>query len=135
MGSEASQAALKAYGAKKIAVITPYQPVGDKNVKRFFEECGFDVVRIKGLKAKSPVLIAHFSENELRDAILEVNGDYVDAIIQAGTNLAMARLAGTAEHWLNKPVIAINTATYWHALRTNGFKDRMAGFGTLLSAH
>ena len=71
----------------------------------------------------------------MRDAILEVNGDDVDAIIQAGTNLAMARLAGTAEHWLNKPVMAINTATYWHALRTNGFKDRMAGFGTLLSAH
>ena len=135
MGSESSQAALNVYGAKKIAVVTPYQPVGDKNVVRFFEECGFDVVRIKGLKAKSPVKIAHFSEDELRDAILEVNGDDVDAIIQAGTNLAMARLAATAEHWLKKPVIAINTATYWHALRTCGFDDKVQGFGTLLTDH
>lgn len=135
MGSESSQAALKVYGAKKIAVVTPYQPVGDKNVVRFFEECGFDVVRIKGLKAESPVKIAHFSEDELRDAILEVDGDDVDAIIQAGTNLAMARLAATAERWLKKPVIAINTATYWHALRTCGFDDKVQGFGTLLTDH
>jgi len=135
MGSEASQAALNAYGAKKIAVVTPYQPVGDKNVKRFFEECGFEVVRIKGLKAKSPVLIAHFSEDELRDAVLEVDGDDVDAIIQAGTNLAFARTAMIAESWLKKPVLAINTATYWHALRTCGFDDKVQGFGSLLSVH
>ena len=47
----------------------------------------------------------------------------VDAIVQVGTNLAMARLAGIAEFWLDKPVIAINTATYWHALRANGIID------------
>ena len=70
-----------------------------------------------------------------RHWILEVDGDDVDAIIQAGTNLAMARLAATAERWLKKPVIAINTATYWHALRTCGFDDKVQGFGTLLTDH
>jgi maleate isomerase len=45
----------------------------------------------------------------------------------------MVRLAGEAEQWLGKPVIAINTATYWHALRANGIDDRMSGFGRLLS--
>ena len=47
----------------------------------------------------------------------------------------MARLAATAERWLKKPVIAINTATYWHALRTCGFDDKVQGFGTLLTDH
>ena len=37
--------------------------------------------------------------------------------------------------WQGKPVIAINTATYWHALRANGIKDRMSGFGQLLESH
>ena len=41
-------------------------------------------------------------------------------------------LAAAAERWLGKPVIAINTATYWHALRANGIQDRIAGFGALL---
>ena len=29
-------------------------------------------------------------------------------------------------------VVAINTATYWHALRTFGIKDKISGFGRLL---
>ena len=55
-----------------------------------------------------------------------------DALIQVGTNLSMVRLAAAAELWLGKPVIAINTATYWHALRAYGIKDKIAGFGRLL---
>lgn len=140
MGSDACQAALKVLSAqygeiKRIACITPYQPVGDKNVRKFFEDLGFDVKVVLGLKCKSPVLIAHTSEAVLRDAIKEVDGDDVDAIVQAGTNLAMARLAAVAEDWLRKPVIAINTATYWHALRTNGIEDKVQGFGSLLALH
>jgi maleate isomerase len=56
----------------------------------------------------------------------------VDAIIQVGTNLSMVRLAAMAELWLGKPVIAINAATYWHALRTNGINDKVEGCGRLL---
>jgi maleate isomerase len=62
-----------------------------------------------------------------------LDGDHVDAIVQIGTNLSMVRLAAAAEMWLGKPVIAINTATYWHALRANGIADRMDGFGRLLA--
>src|SRR6185503_11732549 len=135
MGSDASQEALKRYGARRISVITPYMPAGDAQVRRFFTDCGFEIVHLKGLRGTSPVQYAHVSERELRDAINEVNGPEVDAIVQVGTNLAMARLAGIAEFWLDKPVIAINTATYWHALRTNGIADRVYGFGSLLLEH
>jgi maleate isomerase len=68
-------------------------------------------------------------------AIIELNDPSVDAIVQVGTNLAMARLAAVAEFWLDKPVIAINTATYWWALRQNGIMDRVQGFGALLEKH
>ena len=136
MGSDATQAALKACGGiRRISVISPYMPVGDKQVRGFFEDVGFDVKVVHGLKCKSPTLIAHVSEDELRDAIVEVDGDDVDAIVQVGTNLAMARLAGVAEEWLQKPVIAINTATYWYALRQNGIDDKVSGFGSLLTLH
>ena len=135
MGSEACEAAFQALRMKKIAVITPYQPVGDRNVTRFFEEAGFEVKRIKGLCCESPVKIAHVSETQLRDALLELDGDDIDGLVQVGTNLAMARLAGQAEIWLKKPVVAINTAIYWHALRGAGITDRMSGFGSLLEQH
>jgi maleate isomerase len=136
MGSDACQAALKRYpGVKRLGVITPYMPVGDAQVRRFLSDCGFEVVRLKGLQCASPVAIAHVSDRALRDAINEVNGDDVDAVLQVGTNLAMARLAGIAEFWLDKPVIAINTATYWWALRQNGIDDVIDGYGSLLLDH
>jgi maleate isomerase len=136
MGSDAVRAALGVYGGvRRIAVITPYMPVGDAQVRRFFTDCGFEIVALKGLKGESPVKYAHVSERELRDAINEVNSPSVQAIVQVGTNLAMARLAGIAEFWLDKPVIAINTAIYWHALRESGIADRVTGFGSLLLDH
>jgi maleate isomerase len=47
----------------------------------------------------------------------------------------MARLAGEAEKWLGKPVIAINTATYWYAMRANRIDDVVEGFGSLMTDH
>ena len=137
MGSDACQAALRAYGkgVRRLGVITPYMPIGDRQVRRFFKESGFEVVNLLGLKCKSPVLIAHESKERLRDAIIQVNRGKVDAIVQVGTNLAMAEVAAVAEFWLGKPVIAINTATYWYALRQYGIKDKVRGWGSLLAEH
>jgi maleate isomerase len=136
MGSDACQAALRVFGdIRRIAVITPYMPVGDAQVHRFFTDCGFEVQAVKGLKCASPMLIAHTSEKTIRDCIVELNDPSVEAIVQVGTNLAMARLAGIAEFWIDKPVIAINTATYWYALRQFGIPDKVQGFGALLAEH
>jgi maleate isomerase len=135
MGSEACEAAFRVLGVRRIAVVTPYQPVGDRNVQRFFEESGFEVRRIRGLRCESPVKIAHVTQRELRDALVALDGDDVDALVQVGTNLAMARLAGLAEPWFGKPVVAINTAIYWHALRECGIIDHVEGFGSLLERH
>ena len=137
MGSDACRAALRAYGRgiRRVGVITPYMPVGDRQVRRFFRDCGYEIVHLLGLRCSSPVQIAHVSRRELRDAIQRVNRGRVDAVVQVGTNLAMAELAASAELWLDKPVIAINTATYWYALRQYGIKDRMTGWGSLLAEH
>ncbi len=131
-GAEACEKALNCFGAKKIAVVTPYQPIGDKNVVRFFNDIGFEVTKIIGLKCPTAVAIAHVSEDELRDALIEVNSGEVDAIVQCGTNLSMVSLADEAERWLKKPVIAINAATWWLALRNNGIADKVYGSGRLL---
>ncbi len=135
MGSDACRAALRAYGKgiKRLGIVTPYMPVGDKQVRRFFKDCGFEVVNLLGLKCQSPMLIAHTSKQALRDAVLQVNKGKVDAVVQVGTNLAMAEVAAMAEFWLDKPVIAINTATYWYALRQNGIMDKVYGWGSLLA--
>jgi maleate isomerase len=133
MGSDASQAALRAYGdIKRISVVTPYMPVGDEEVRKFFTDCGFEVQTVLGLKCESPTAIAHVDAQTLRDAVRSVDDAQVEAILQVGTNLAFAHIAPMAEFWLDKPVLSINTATYWWALRQNGVTDRVEGFGSLL---
>jgi maleate isomerase len=134
-GALACKAALDAYGARRIGVITPYQPVGDAQVKTFFEQLGYEVNAIVGLKCATATSIADTSPEEIRTAFREVDGPDVDLLIQAGTNLPVARLAESLEKEFGKPVIPINTATVWHAYRTNGINDRMSGFGSLMSQH
>jgi maleate isomerase len=132
-GSHACTAALRAYGGiKRIAFFSPYFPTANAEVRRFFGDCGFDVVRDQALECSSWIAIAEVTTETCRKVLREIDGDDVDALVQVGTNLSMMRLAAAAELWLGKPVIAINTATYWHALRACGIKDRVEGFGRLL---
>ena len=134
IGSHACAAAFKAYGGiKRIAFLSPYYPVANAEVRRYFSDMGYDTVRDIPLRAPSWTAIAQIDENTCRKTLHELDGDDVDAILQVGTNLSMVRLAAEAERWLGKPVIAINTATYWHALRANGIQDKVYGLGRLLS--
>jgi len=134
IGSDACTAAMRAYGGvKRIAVLSPYWPSMNTEVARYFTDKGFTVVRDKCLQCRSWIQIAEVPTETLRTVLTELDDDDVDAIVQVGTNLSMVRLAAAAEMWLGKPIIAINTATYWHALRANGIKDRIDGFGRLLA--
>lgn len=130
-GASATHHALQKYGAKRLAIVTPYQPPGDEQVHKFFTDYGYDVKVIKGLKIKDAVAISQVTEAELRDVIKEIDAPDVDAIVQCGTNMSMVRLADAAERFLGKPVIAINAATLWHALRSEGIMDKMDGVGSL----
>jgi maleate isomerase len=135
IGSHSCTAALRAYGGvRRIAFLSPYYPVANAQVGRYFSESGFEIVRDIYLECKSWTAIAEVTPETLREKLLILHGDGrdVDAIVQVGTNLSMVRLAAAAELWLGKPVIAINTATYWHALRQSGVPDKIAGLGRLL---
>ncbi len=133
IGSLSCTAALKAYGGvKRISLLSPYYPINNKEVRQYFSDEGFEVVKDVPLRAKSWTGIAEITEDTLRDTIREIDGDDVDAIVQVGTNCSMVRLAAAEELVLNKPVIAINAATYWHALGASGIDDRVYGYGRLL---
>ena len=134
-GAAACKAALDAYGAKRIGVITPYQPVGDQQVVDFFTQMGYEVAAIHGLKCDTATSIGDVTPDEIKAAFRAVDGADVDLLIQAGTNLPASLVAAEMEVELGKPVLAINTATVWHAYRTNGIDDQIEGFGSLLAEH
>ena len=132
-GAQAIQDALACYpGVHRIGVVSPYMPIGNTMVEKFMSDIGYEVVRMAGHSSPGPVEIAHEPFAKSRALVREVDGDDVDLILQAGTNLPFAPLAGKLELELGKPVLAINALTFWHALRTNGITDRISGFGSLL---
>jgi maleate isomerase len=132
MGSTASVAALKAFGAKRIAVLTPHQLRGDEMVRLYLTEAGLEVVRLVGLKCQTPRAIARVPAADIRNALRDLDGPDVDAILQVGTALPTVAIAAEAERWFGKPVLAINAVTYWDALRRCGIDDRLFGHGRIL---
>ncbi len=134
--ADALPAALKGFGVKKrISVVTPYFPVADPHIQQFAADIGYDIVKTHHMSCKSPTLIAHTTEEECWYALQMVDSEEVEAIIQFGPNLPFATVAAEAEKRLKKPIIAVNIATIWHALRSFGIKDKIYGYGRILWEH
>lgn len=68
-GASSCRAALHELGCRRIAVFSPYQPIADREVGRFFTEAGFDVAAITGLRCPSAMAIARVGDDRLREVV------------------------------------------------------------------
>ncbi len=133
--SAADHQALRALGARRIGVVTPFSPEIDQHVKANTEAAGFDVVDIRGTCAPSLPEICETPLNKIREVFDQVARSGCDAILQVGTALPVVGLINELETELKKPVVACNIAVYWQTLRKVGISDPIEGFGTLLADH
>jgi maleate isomerase len=131
---DALPAALQALGVADgpISLVSPYPPEARPHLEAFVGEAGYELQDATFLDAQSTVGIAEIQPERLRRELVRLAEARPRAIVQFGANMCMGRLAAEAERWLALPVIAVNTATYWHALRRYGITDRVGGFGRLL---
>lgn len=133
--SEADHAALRVIGASKVAVVTPFDAAVDQNVQANVEEAGFQVVAIKGTEAPSLPAICETPLEDIRRVFLTVAEADCDAILQVGTALPVVADIAALEAETGRPIVACNAAVYWQTLRAAGIKDKISGFGRLLSEH
>ncbi len=134
LAGDAVLEALARYGVKKkIAIVEPYYPVIQPRMTSFFSEAGFDIVRFNHMQGPQFTEYARVSASHMIDALKSIDSPDVEALVQFGANLPLASLADEAEHWLGNPVISVNIATYWHALRHSGIDDKVQGWTRLLS--
>jgi maleate isomerase len=134
---DAIPAALRAYGIEDgpIALLTPYGSTGEPQLTSFVKACGYDLAAIQHLRARSLVEIAHNTRDAMRAKVETLAASKPRAIVQFGANLPFAPLGHELEAELDLPIIPVNTATYWHTLRTSGIEDQSKGFGRLLAEH
>jgi maleate isomerase len=59
----------------------------------------------------------------------EIDHDDVDTLLHVGGALGTVAMIEALEARYAKPVVAVNAATYWYALRRHGITDAMPGFG------
>lgn len=133
--SAADYAALQALGARRIAIVTPFNAEVDQVVKANTEDAGFEVAAIKGTEAPSLPAICETPLDDIRRVFRQVAEAECDAILQVGTALPVVALIDELEADLGKPIVACNAAVYWQTLRGIGITDAVPGFGHLLAQH
>lgn len=128
---DALQQALALLGARRIGVLTPYPKLADKKIVEFFASFGLEVIAQKGLRAPSAQAIGEISPADIAQGFREVCVDGIDAVVQLGTDLKSAAVANDAHLWLSKPVLAINTTTWWATLRHAGIRCQNPDWGVM----
>jgi maleate isomerase len=133
-GSDATRMALESIGARRIGVLTPYQPWIDSQVAQYFDDLGYDMVAMRSLRCPTAVSIADVTDEEILAQMDELAAaGEVDAFVQAGTNLSSYHLADEVERRHGKPLIAINAATVAHALMSCGVEDPLPAAGRVFA--
>lgn len=119
----------------RIGVLTPYQPNADQKVRSLLEEAGYVVNGVRSLLRPRGSAIAEADASAIENGLASLAADGADTLLQVGTNLVCADLVDQLSRNLGRPVIAINVAVYWLALRRAGILDRIDHFGAPLSTH
>lgn len=132
--------ALRAFGAKRIALATPYHDALNQHEMAFFAENGIETVSEKGLGigAGGPheyVNIARVPKEKVFDHARSTDHPDAEALVISCTDFATLEALPQLERELGKPVISSNLATWWQALRAAGVEDRFTGYGRLMEEH
>jgi maleate cis-trans isomerase len=130
-------AALKALGAKRLSIATPYHQALNDHEVRFLSENGFEVASIRGLGigAGGPDEYIRIAETPLAEVEAHARGSFVpgsDALLITCTDFPTLPLIARLERDLGVPVVTSNQATLWAALRAAGVADAIPGGGMLL---
>lgn len=121
--------ALRAVGAKKISVVTPYIDEVNEKEKKFLEEHGFSILSMKGMGIEKNAEIGKVTPQAVYRFAANSKGD---CLFISCTNLRTFEIIETLEKDLGIPVITSNQASLWFTLKRLGVNEKIDGLGKLL---
>ena len=128
--SDAIVAALRTLGASKIVLVSPYvQSTNDREVALLAHN-GITVLREKGLATEATM--GTIEPARWREEVLAMRDPAAEAYFVSCTAIKSADVIDELERELGRPVITSNQGMLWHALRSAGITDSVAGYGALL---
>jgi len=123
--------ALRALGARKIVVATPYLDEVNDYVLRFLRERGFEVLEIQGLNIRENTAIDRVEPEFMREYARALDRPDADALFVCCGALRTLDIVGTLEADVGKPAVVSNQAQMWDCLRLAGIEDKLPGHGRL----
>ncbi len=129
----AMQAAMKAFGAQRVAILTPYHDSVNQGIRNYVINRGFDVPVLGSFNEQNDDNVARITLDSVKKAALELGRESdVDAVFVSCTNVRLFDVVEELEQELGKPVTSSNHALGWHCLRLAGIQDKRP-FGSLYS--
>jgi maleate isomerase len=127
-------AALKALGAKKLVVMTPFDVPMNEKLTKELERAGLQVLSCPPFKDPAFGASSKVGPDEvLASAVTAFSAaGGADGIYFQGARLDPLPVIDKLEEQLGFPVVASNPAMLWHILSRLGVKCSIAGYGKLL---
>lgn len=125
-------AALRHFQASRVVVVSPYVRRTHERELEFLSQAGLEIVREGNLGlAGSDHYLSITPDQWIAETLARAEPS-ADAYLLSCTNIRALGAIEPLERALDRPVIASNQATLWHALRRLAVADQVAGLGRLL---
>jgi len=128
--ASAVAAALEALGARKVVLVSPYQPASHQHEIEFLAEMGVEVVGGRAMAFRSGAYPTT-SPGEWLEIVRSEASPAADAYFLSCTNIQSMEVIEPLERELGKPALASNQATLWYCLRLLGLEDVNSRLGRL----
>jgi maleate cis-trans isomerase len=128
--------ALRAFGARRLSVATPYPEWNNERLRAYLQAQGFEVLNVdgepraaaagnQGINDQPPESVVEFAARACRPE--------ADALLCSCTAWRSVEAVAALEARTGKPVVTSNQATIWTALRALGVEHSVRGFGRLFA--
>jgi len=128
----AAEEAMRFLGFKKICITGPYINEINERFKLFYENSGFEVLKINGLGIEDLYEMGATKPSQAYQAALKVVVPEADGIFITCTNFRCSDVIEEIEQDTGKPVVTSNQATAWHLMKLLGINEPIEGYGQLL---
>jgi maleate cis-trans isomerase len=126
--------AVRALGARRVAIVSPYSEAVNERAARYFEtKHGLDTIALEGFGATDAYAIGKLGPQNARDAFALIDRPEIEVFVVPGGNFPTMSSVAAWEREFGKPVVTTNQASIWAMLRAFDSADRLPAFGRLLA--
>ena len=125
--------AVRALGARRIAIVSPYSDAVNERAARYFKDTHrLETIALEGFGATDAYAIGTLGPQNARDAFARIDRPEIEVFVVPGGNFPTMSSIGGWEREFGKPVVTTNQASFWAMLRAFESSDRLPAFGRLL---